>query len=457
MPQFVGVLRPITALLIATLLFSLGMGLVGVLVPLGAKDLGFSDFSIGIMGSIYFTGFVLGCILTPGMIARVGHIRAFTALTAILTVSPLLHSLAPDVILWSIARAIAGFCIAGLFMCLESWLAGAAEVSNRGRIMGVYLAVHQFAMTLGMQLISSASTTSFVLFSLCAVLFSLGAVPVSLTGTSAPPLPRKPKLRIGWLMGVSPAAAIGAFLIGVANSAFLSLAPLYVAGAGLSSAMVAIMLAIAMTAGAVCQFPIGSAADKYGRRPALVVTGLASAVGGLGLYVAANAGAAAIAVAMFFYGAATFSIYGIIIAHANDLVHKKRAVEVSSGLLLLFSIGAVIGPSIAAVTMEVFGHGGLFLHTAIFHGALASVVFVRRQLRPKLPRRRRRKFRPVTRVTTPAVYQLDPRGEAAPEAPDAIAEAVEASQADQDKAGQSGLEDTSGAEANPADRTGVKA
>lgn len=417
MTQFVGVVRPVTALLIATCILMLGNGLLGVLIPLRAQTEGFSDFVIGLFGSAFYTGFVAGCLFVPAIIARVGHVRTFSALTALLTVTPLLHSLATDAIFWCFARMLAGVCIAGIFLVLESWLAAASETETRGRVLGIYLAVHFIALTIGMQLISVGPETGVALFTLTAILFSLGAVPIALTGTLAPPLPRKPKIRLGWLLGLSPAAAITSFLIGLTNGAFFSLTPLYGTAVGMNSALVAAAIAVAYIAGAALQFPIGSAADTYGRRLLLITTGALSALGGLALFAVANLGTYAVLVAMAIYGGASFSIYGLALAHANDLVHKKRAVEVSSGLMLIFSIGAAIGPTLAAGVMQLGGAATLFLFTALIHAGVAGVVFVRRLMRPVIPRRRRRRFQPITKVTTPAVYRLDPRAEPQTELP----------------------------------------
>jgi len=77
-----GVLRPVTALLLATAIAMAGHGILVMLLPLKASAAAFSSFEIGLMGSGYFAGLVGGCLLAPAIITRVGHIRAFSAFTA---------------------------------------------------------------------------------------------------------------------------------------------------------------------------------------------------------------------------------------------------------------------------------------------------------------------------------------------------------------------------------------
>ena len=108
----------------------------------------------------------------------------------------------------------------------------------------------------------------------------------------------------------------------------------------------------------------------------------------------------------------------------RNLVHRKRAVEVSSGLLLVFSAGAILGPMLASAMMQNFGYGGLYLHTAMAHASIAIVMLLRAGIRPKLPKERAEPFVIVPK-TTPAVFELDPRGDPSAEVPDeaAIAQA----------------------------------
>ncbi len=405
-----GLLRPVTALLIATAILLMGNGLLAVLLPVRASLEHFSAFAIGVMGSASYVGLVAGCILGPAVIGRVGHIRAFAAFTATATVTPLLHAMWPEPLPWSVLRALNGLCFAGLFMSIESWLSGASSVETRGRILAVYTILNLTVVTVGMQMLGLGEPRGFALFSIVAIFYSLAAVPVALTAAPAPPPPRRPRLRLAWLFGVSPAAVLGCFFTGIANSGFWTLAPIYAKDAGLSVAHIATFLTIAVLAGAVSQWPVGQLGDRLGRRRLLALTSAGAALAGIGLWLASELSAVPIFVLAAVYGAAAFPVYPLCVAHANDLVARKRAVEVSSGLLLTFSLGAVVGPLAASTLMASGGYGALFLNSAAAHTLIVLVTLVRRRLRPTPPAQRREEFVLVPR-TTPAVFALDPRGE----------------------------------------------
>lgn len=407
-----GLLKPVTALLIASAILMLGNGLNGVLLPLRANIDGFPGLILGLMGSAYYAGLLVGCIICPRIIARVGHIRAFVAFTSMATVTPLLHAVLVEPITWSLLRAINGMAFAGLFMGIESWLSATAEPATRGRILGAYSLVHLTVVTLGMQLIGIADPSSFELFTIVAILTSLAALPVALTGAIVPVPPAQTRLRLGWLLSVSPSAVLACLLAGVANSAFWTLSPFYGSTLGLSDQATALFLALGVLMGALSQWPMGALSDRIGRRIPLALAGLVGCIAGLGLHFAGRTVNVPLAYTMvMLYGAMAFAIYTLAVAHANDLVDKSRAVEVSGGLLLVFSVGATVGPFLAALWMERLGPGAIFLHTAIAHLMIAAVMIVRIQIRPVLSRRYWERFVLVPR-STPAVFGLDPRGSA---------------------------------------------
>lgn len=413
-------LRPVTALLVSAAILLLGNGLVNVLLPIRAELDGFTGIDIGIMGSVYYVGLMAGCFATPAIIGRAGHIRAFTAFTATATSAPLLMAIFSDPVAWWALRALLGFCFAGLFMGIESWLSAASTEETRGRVLGVYTLLNLTVATVGMQMLGVADAKGFELFSLVAILYSLAAVPVALTQTPAPSSPRSSRLRLGRLVAVSPSAVAGCFFSGVANGAFWMLSPIYAQGAGLGVGEVAAFLSTAILAGAATQWPIGYVSDHLGRRPIAAAIAVLAAGAGLGLYLATGGGRPLLFALAGLWGAAAFAIYTLCIAHANDLISKQRAVEVSGGLLLVFSFGAIAGPTVAAYAMSSLGPGALFLHCALAHVLIALVMLLRARLRPELPEQHHEEFGAVP-STTPAVFELDPRGDSVEPAEDELA------------------------------------
>jgi MFS family permease len=404
------ILRPVTALLFATAILMLGGGLQGVLLPIRAKIAGFSDVMVGIMGAGYYAGLLAGCLLAPSIIGRVGHIRAFTVFTALACTTPLLHAIWVTPPTWIGLRMINGVCFAGLLLVIESWLSSASDAESRGRVLGVYAFVHLVVVTVGMQFLNLAPPSGFELFSMMAILYALAALPVALTRTIAPVPPSRPRLRLRWLYRVSPAAVGAAALTGITNGAYWNLTPIYAQGSGFDFADIALFSAVGVLGGALTQWPAGSLSDRYGRRGFLAGCAATAAAAGLGLTFFSDSGKLLLFVWIAIFGAANFPVYTLALAHANDLVPKQRAIEVSGGLLLVFSLGAVAGPVLGSLAMTAFGYPAVFLMTAIGHLLIVAIVIVRARARPVLSDRHHEDFVLVPR-STPVVYELDPRAE----------------------------------------------
>ena len=412
-----GLLKPVTALLLSTAILLMGNGLAVVLLPIRAVGDQFTRIDIGILGSSYFAGLMIGCFLCPAIIKRVGHVRAFTAFTAIVTITPLLHAISAQPPVWWGLRALNGLCFAGLYMVIESWLNAVSDTNTRGRIFASYTMINLTVVTLGMQLMLLGTPMSFELFSLAAILYSLAAVPIALTKTTAPAPPARAQLPLLWLIKISPAAISGALLIGLAHSAFWTLSPLYGQAVGLSDAGIATFMTVAVLSGAATQWPFGQLSDRIGRRPVASLTAALGAAASFALYLMPQVDDSSLLLLVFaaLFGAMTFPTYALCVAHANDLVKRKRAVVVSGGLLMTFSLGAVLGPLIASALMAQIGNRALFLHAAVAQSMIVVVLVIRARRRPTLPDQHVEEYVMVAR-TTPAAFDLDPRAERPPEA-----------------------------------------
>ena len=119
-----------------------------------------------------------------------------------------------------------------------------ASVESRGRVFAAYTMINLTVVTAGMQLMNLGTPMSFELFSLTAMLYSLAAVPVALTKTSAPTAAAPARLRLLWLLAVSPAAMLGSLFAGLANAAFWTLSPLYGRAVGLTDHGIALFMTV---------------------------------------------------------------------------------------------------------------------------------------------------------------------------------------------------------------------
>ena len=119
-------------------LIGLAIGVQGSLLGVRAAIEGFDDLLIGLLMSCYFAGFLAGSLLTPRMIQRVGHIRIFAALSAVASVTILVHALFINPWAWALMRLLTGFAFSTIYVVSESWLNQSSTNTNRGQILSVY-------------------------------------------------------------------------------------------------------------------------------------------------------------------------------------------------------------------------------------------------------------------------------------------------------------------------------
>lgn len=378
-------LAPVAALLISVSILLTGQGLQGTLLPVRATLEQFPTVAIGTMGAAYFFGFTVGCLRGGELVRRVGHVRVFLAMTALASAAPLLHGLAVQPVIWGALRMLSGFCFAVLYVVIESWLNELSDNENRGIVFSTYAMITLTVLAAGQMMTLLYDPSGLQLFVIASILVSLGAVPVALSTSPTPAQPQRVAIDITRLFEISPSGAAGCLVAGVANGSFWALAPVYSAHLDVGTSMAAWFMTAAVVGGAVAQWPLGVLSDRGGRRKVLVGIALAGAIAGAALYLSApTLGFVGANLLGAFWGALAFPLYTIAVAYANDFANADEFVTVSGGLLLMYGIGATVGPFVASALMTLTDNSALFLFTALCHLALVVYVISRFLLRRNL-------------------------------------------------------------------------
>ena len=135
------VLRSSWALLLGMLLLMIGNGLQGTLLGVRGGLEGFSPFTMSVVMSAYFVGFLGGSRMTPDLIRRVGHVRVFAALASFISAVLILYPVITEPAVWALGRVVIGFCFSGVYVTAESWLNNSATNENRGKALSLYMIV----------------------------------------------------------------------------------------------------------------------------------------------------------------------------------------------------------------------------------------------------------------------------------------------------------------------------
>jgi MFS family permease len=337
-----------------------GNALQGTLLSVRGTDEGFSPTAVGAVGAGFWAGIVLGSLLGAGLIRRVGHIRTFAALGASASTAPLIHLLVINPTAWVLARALTGFCFAGLFMVVESWLNGVATSDTRGRILSVYGMTGLMAGVGGQLLLARIDPTGFKGFCIVGIIIAFALVPIALT-RAAPPrdVGGGARLSLMALYRKVPFGPVITLLCGMTNSAFFALGPVYAKRHGFDTGGIAVFMACATLGGFLLAWPLGWLSDLLDRRIVVIAAAIAAAASMLALitFLPTDVSRVTLCLCVALFGGTVVPTYSIVMAHVNDAVGKSEFVAASGCLLLVNGVGSTVGPLIGGIAMSTWQHG----------------------------------------------------------------------------------------------------
>jgi MFS family permease len=361
------------ALLLGIGFIMVGNGLQGTLLGVRANIEGFSVFTTGIVMSFYFSGMLIGSILTPKLVARVGHIRVFAALASTASIAILLHSIYVNPFTWSAMRLVTGICFSGLFVVSESWLNDRASNENRGAILSAYMVVVTLGMGSGHLLLNLADPASTELFILISVIISFALVPILLTARPAPAFDQGESMSIFTLYKVSPLAVISNALTGVAHGTVFGLGAVYGLQKGFDTSLVALFMASFLWGGFLLQWPIGWLSDKYGRRGVMLINAMVAVVLCLLASIWDHTSSSYIPLIVI-VGGSVMPMYSLCIAYASDRLSPEQIVSASGAMVMAAGIGLSIGPIMVSFAMSTLGPDVYFIGVALAFVAIALAV-----------------------------------------------------------------------------------
>ena len=370
-------------------LMQMGNTLQATLLSVRGGIEGFSPAQIGAVGAGFWVGVVVGSLRCGKLIQSVGHIRAFVALGAIASTAPLLHLLLMDPIAWVVARALTGFCFAGLFIVVESWLNSAATDETRGQILSIYAMTGLLAGIVGQLLLPATDPAGFRAFCIVAIIIAFALVPIALTRASAPAYEGEgARINIRRLYRQSPFGIVAAFLCGVATSAFFTLGPVFAQRRDLDTGGVAAFMASGTLGGFLMAWPLGWLSDRLDRR--LVIIGAAATATASLLTMMAlvpdEASRWILYLCAGIFGGTVVPTYSVVMAHVNDAVGEAEFVAASGGLLIMQGAGATAGPLIGGLAMSALPQGlsYMLIATQVAMAAFGAYRLTRRAAPPEM-------------------------------------------------------------------------
>ncbi|SLN29447.1 putative MFS-type transporter YcaD [Roseovarius albus] len=364
------------ALFLGMMMLMVANGLLVTLLTIRGNDLGFSEFTISIMQACYPLGALLGTVIAPLWVEKVGHIRVFSALASLVSVSAIVHLLTSDPISWSAMRFFAGFCFPGLYVVTESWLNAKSENRIRAQVLSIYFIIQLAGPALGTAMVGLPDPSGNLLFGIVSILISLAIVPLLLSNNKAPEYTAPERMSVGKLYKVSPMAVTGIVLMSAGVSAWFIALPLYGLQNGFNDAQASGALVIAMIAAALVQYPLGWLSDNTDRRYVVIGLGVVSALAALWMVV--DTLPSHIVFGFAIIAASTLPVYSILAAHANDQLSAGQIVPASGTMVFLLQLGQVFGMLLGPNATQMADGRGLQIMLAVIGVGVALIAIARR-------------------------------------------------------------------------------
>ncbi|MDH1126198.1 MFS transporter [Enterobacter sp. GD03975] len=358
--------RPVLLLLCGLLLLTLAIAVLNTLVPLWLAHENLPTWQVGMVSSSFFTGNLLGTLLTGSLIKRFGFNRSYYLASLIFAVGCAGLGLMVGFWSWMVWRFIAGVGCAMIWVVVESALMCSGTSHNRGRLLAAYMMVYYVGTVLGQLMVSKFPTdlmsvlpwvTGMVLAAVMPLLFTriVNQSSEHQEATHVWPMLRLRQARLG---------VNGCIISGIVLGSLYGLMPLYLNHQGVSDSGIGFWMAVMVSAGIVGQWPIGRLADRFGRLLVLRVQVFVVIMGCLAML--SNA---AMAPALFILGAAGFTLYPVAMAWACEKVEHHQLVAMNQALLLSYTIGSLLGPTFTSMLMQNYSDNLLFI-------MIASVSFI---------------------------------------------------------------------------------
>jgi MFS family permease len=379
-------LASVATLLLGVAILLTGQGLQGTLIPSRAALENFSTVTIGAIGASYFLGFMIGCLRGGVLLRAVGHVRVFAAMTALASAVPLVLGLWADPWLWGILRFLTGYCFAVLYVVIESWLNGCTSNETRGTVFSIYVFITLTVMALGQLMLLVYDPRDLELFVMASILVSMAAIPIALSRSDAPEKPQIVRLDLRRLFRISPSGVTSCFAAGLTNGSFWAISAIFAVQYTGKIDSAAWYMTGGVIGGAIFQWPIGLLSDRVGRRKVLAATTLGAGIIGVAIVVAGTQlSEIQLIILGALWGGMAFPLYSVAVALTNDHAQLGEYVQVSSGLLLMYGLGAVVGPLVASLVMSAAGPAGLYIFSGVVHLILFGFIVGRAFQRPPVP------------------------------------------------------------------------
>lgn len=237
-------------------------------------------------------------------------------------------------------------------MVAESWLNDRTDNATRGSVFAVYTTIMFAGEASGQLLLNAADPARLRLFVIASIIVSAALVPILLSAAPQPEFEQPERLSLRQLVRISPLGVTATLGAGMVIGALSGMGAVYAKTIALPLAWVSFFMAAWTLGGALLQWPVGRASDLVGRRVFMALTAFAAAAVCLLALTLGDHTRLRLIGSMALLGGLLLPLYELAVAQTHDRLRPQQRVAASSGLMLAYGAGSILGPIGASLAMK---------------------------------------------------------------------------------------------------------
>lgn len=358
--------------LLTSLLFvTISLSALNTQVPLWLAHEQFPVWQIGVVGSSYFTGNLLGTLIANRLICRWNAKKTYSYICILFALSTLGLSFSVDFYSWVFWRFLIGIACAVTWVVVESCILISGNNHSRSRMLAIYMTTYYLGTVFGQALLRYFPEDVLYFALVIAVLMALAIFSVAFTHYRLPhkkksfnlmPMIFNQKARIG---------LVGCVVSGMIIGSLYSLLPVYYAHLNYNDVQVANYMILVILSGMLAQLPIGWLADKYGRSMILLVETVLVVTSCIMLVYEILP-----VFAIILLGITIYTVYPISMASACETIRKQDIVSMNQAILLVNTLGSLIAPAIISILMDRLGIVYLFISFVVIAASFVILLVI---------------------------------------------------------------------------------
>ena len=362
----------LAAAIASVTVFGLSIGQAAPLLPLLLEARGTNVTLNGLNAGAAFLGVLVGPLLAPRCVRAIG-IRNFLLVCFSIDIVLMLALKAFDSIpAWFVLRVLLGLSGSSIFTTGEAWINLLAGDKGRGRILGMYAAALSAGLGIGPLVLSLTGIQGWSPFVVNAVITAAAGLPLLGAGDAADSFGRERGASPLTMFARAPLIVGVVALFGVFEAAMMALLPIWGVRIGLSVRLAAATLSAVYFGSIVLQVLIGWLSDRFSRIAALRLCGV---VGLSGALVVAHVVPPPwlLFCVLFVWGGIASGIYPVALSMAGDRFRGTELVTVNAAMIIAYGCGALGGPPLGGVAVDLWNPRGLlWLFALLFLCLLAA-------------------------------------------------------------------------------------